>query len=67
MRLKEIRESKNISQSELAKKTGVNQSLISMIESKKRDNPSISTVVALCDGLDCTLEEMIGRQTEGNG
>ncbi|MBE7086030.1 MAG: helix-turn-helix transcriptional regulator [Clostridiales bacterium] len=63
--LKAHRESKNISQSELAKKIGVNQATISLWEDNKR-TPTIDNCVAMADFYEITLDELIGRDFKKN-
>ena len=63
--LKAHRESKNISQSELAKKIGVNQATISLWEDNKR-TPTIDNCVAMAYFYEITLDELIGRDFKKN-
>ena len=63
--LKAHRESKNISQSELAKIIGVNQATISLWEDNKR-TPTIDNCVAMADFYEITLDELIGRDFKKN-
>ena len=58
--LKYQREINGYSQSELAKKTQLNQQAISLWENNKR-NPSIEYCVKLADFYGITLDELIGR------
>lgn len=58
IRLQEVREEKNISQAELAKRSGLAQSAISAIERGARKNPGILTLEALARGLDCQLYDI---------
>jgi DNA-binding XRE family transcriptional regulator len=54
-RLKELREEENISQTTLAKKSGLPRTTISMIETGKR-NVSISKLIQIANALDRDLE-----------
>lgn len=58
--LKYQREINGYSQSELAKKTQLNQQAISLWESNKR-TPSIDYCVKLADFYGITVDELIGR------
>lgn len=58
-RVKELREKKLFSQSDLSKLSGVSQADISLIESGKRKNPSIFAVAALADALGVKLDDII--------
>ena len=63
--LKAHRESRNLSQLELAKQTGINQSTISLWEDNKR-TPNIENCVLLADFYEITLDELIGRTPNKN-
>lgn len=58
--LKELRESKELSQRQLAEKIGINHSVIARIESGERpiDAVRFGTVIAICQELGCTIEEL---------
>ena len=51
----EMRETKNLRQTDLSKKTGIDQGDISKIEDGLK-NITLSTLERLADGLDCTVE-----------
>ena len=55
-RLKEVRLQKNLSQRELAKRAGVTNSTISLIE-QNRVSPSVSSLIKVLDGLPMLLQE----------
>ena len=55
--LKSIRQSKKVSQEELAKMVGTTRQTIIAIE-KKSFNPSAKLSLLLCIALDCKFEEM---------
>lgn len=58
IRLKQERERKGISQTELARLSGVKQQSISMIEQGKQKNPGIETLNALAVALGCDLRDL---------
>ena len=60
--LKYQREINGYSQSELAKRTKLNQQAISLWESNKR-TPSIDYCVILADFYGITIDELIGRDS----
>ena len=55
--LKQFRNDLNLSQEELANKTGVSRQTINSIEKGKFD-PSLSLVFKLLKGLECSLNEL---------
>lgn len=63
--LKHQRERANLSQTEIAKATGILQANISYWESNKRE-PSISFCVTLADYYGISLDELIGREIPQN-
>lgn len=58
--LKYQRETHNLSQSELAKQTGLKQQMISWWEANK-GLPNIDFCVKLADFYEITLDELVGR------
>ena len=58
-----IRESKGVTQSELAEAIGVHRSAISGYELKGQ-NPSIDKLVLIAEYLDVTLDALVGRTIE---
>jgi len=58
--IKEIRREKSISQEELAAKTGLDRSFISLVENGKR-NPTLTTVIKLSQGLEIGLSDLMVR------
>ena len=58
--IKEIRESKGIKQSELAKKTGLLQANLSRYESRSFpvENMTVKVAAAIADALGCSIEEV---------
>ena len=55
-RLKEVRTQKKLSQRELAKRAGVTNSTISLIE-QNRVSPSVSSLIKVLNGLPMTLQD----------
>lgn len=60
-KLKEMRQSKGLSQSQLAEKTGINIRTIQHYEqgSKIFDHARIDTILKICIALGCKLEDVI--------
>ena len=58
-KLREIRESKGLSQTELAERVGVAQSMIYQIENNIRPI-SIPILLSSCQILDCTPNDLLG-------
>ncbi|GBR67087.1 cupin domain-containing protein [Gluconobacter kanchanaburiensis] len=63
-RLRFVRMARNLSQRELAKRTGVTNSTISLIESGDM-NPSVGTLKRILDGVPVTLGEFFSIAPEG--
>lgn len=63
MALREVRARERVSQEELSLRTGVHRNYIGGVERAER-NPSISTVVALAEGLGMRTSELL-RLAEG--
>ncbi|MBR7085322.1 MAG: helix-turn-helix transcriptional regulator [Oscillospiraceae bacterium] len=65
IRLKDIREARNMSQDDIAKQIGVSQQFISRVE---RGNKSISLdlAVEIADFLNVSLDEIAGRTVKQN-
>jgi transcriptional regulator with XRE-family HTH domain len=55
--LKIIRQREKLSMSQLQTKSGVTKSLISAIETGRNTNPTITTVIALANALDVSIED----------
>ena len=64
-RLRFVRTVRNLSQRELAKRTGVTNSTISLIESGDM-NPSVGTLKRVLDGIPVTLGEFFSLVPEGD-
>lgn len=56
--LRERREAKGWSQAELAKRSGVSQQNISLMEKGERPNPGMNTVDALARCLECSVYDI---------
>lgn len=57
-RLREVRESKGITQEELEKASGISRQTISSIENKKTTRVMSSTLIALAKALDASVDEI---------
>ena len=60
-RLKEIRKSKKLKQSDLASKTGLKVAAISFFETAKR-RPSLGNLIKLADALAVSVDFLLGRE-----
>lgn len=58
--LKELREERGLSQSQLALDSGLDQTFVSLLERGRRQ-PSLVTLFALCDALDVEPETLVRR------
>src|SRR5260221_13543274 len=63
-RLKEIRDKRDWSQSELEKRSGIPAVMISQFETGGRKNPSAATLVKLANALSISMDYLLGR-TDG--
>lgn len=63
-KLKELRQARGLSQSQLAEKTGINVRTIQHYEqgSKIFDHARIDTILKVCIALNCKLEDVIENQ-----
>lgn len=61
MKLKEMRQAKGFSQSQLAEKTGINVRTLQHYEqgSKDFDHARIDTILKVCIALNCKLDDII--------
>lgn len=59
LRLKEIRESRALSQAALARRAGLTSPAVAQIEGGRR-KPSFDTLVALAQGLEISLDSLVG-------
>ena len=63
-RIKRQRVKRGYTQTELAERSGVKQSLISRLEGGSRDNPSADVLRGLARALGCTADYLIGMYEE---
>jgi XRE family transcriptional regulator, master regulator for biofilm formation len=63
-RIKDLRERKGYSLSELAKRSGVSKSYLSQIERNLQVNPSLQLLSKLAISLDCSVDELLGLDAE---
>ena len=63
MRLRELRDERNISMRSLATKSGLSANALSMIE-RGKTSPSVSTLYKLADALGVPITSFFGPQTE---
>jgi putative transcriptional regulator len=61
LRIKSARVAKDMSQADLAEKTGVTRQTIGLIETGKF-NPSIQLCISICKALDKTLDELFWEE-----
>lgn len=59
-RLKELCQEKNISYRELGEKIGMSGTRIARIANGMTSNPSVYTMIQICDGLGVSLDEFFG-------
>ena len=65
-RIKEVRESRGLSQYRLSKLSGVAQPTINSIEREGQTrSPAIDTVQRIASALRCTVAELVGENVEG--
>ena len=68
LRIKELRRTKNLSQEELAEKTGISSKYLSSIE-RGKENPTLDTIIKLSGALNIEVMELFnffhkGRATK---
>jgi len=56
--LRQLRESKELTQEELARRAGLNYMEISHYEAGRR-KPGLDNILKLCDGLGCTPNQLL--------
>lgn len=64
-RLRSLRERAGLTQTELAQRSGVEQTVISRVESGRTKSPSVSTMRALADALGVSLARLTGGEVLG--
>ena len=62
MRIKEVRESVNMTQKELAERSKITPAYLCDLENGKRCNPSVQVLVRIADALQVPINELIGRK-----
>lgn len=62
--LRQKRKAKGLRQWELAEEIGVNQRTVSSWEKGQRW-PTLFTALAIADALDCSIDELVGREAKG--
>ena len=62
-KLRELREEKNLTQDQLAEKTGLSHGCIAMLEVEKRA-PSGITLITLADFFECSIDYLVGRSDD---
>ena len=58
--LKTLREAKGLTQDQLAKRAGVTEAYVSMLENGKRKAPSLPTLQRLAKALGVPVAELLG-------
>lgn len=61
IRLKQLREARNFSQFELAKRTGMSPQNIQKLEQGRAKGVQLDTLDKLCEALDCEIQEILVR------
>lgn len=64
MNIKAIRKKRGLKQIEIAKKLNIAQSAVAAWETGKAF-PKAETLIALADVLDCSVDELLGRDKTG--
>jgi transcriptional regulator with XRE-family HTH domain len=63
-RLVELRQRRRMSQSDLARYSGLSAGIIQSIEQGRRQDPHLSTLLHLCRGLNVSLFDLVGTGDE---
>ena len=63
-RVKQRRERRNWSQGHLARLTGLDQGILSRIESGEVRNPGINSLIALARALECSIDYLVDLYNE---
>jgi putative transcriptional regulator len=61
IRLKQVRDAKGLTQFELAQKSGMSPQNIQKLEQGRAKGVQLDTLDALCDALDCEIQELLVR------
>lgn len=59
-RLKNLRESKSLSQKQVANQANLDQSAICYLENGRNKNPTMSTLIGLSQALNCSIDYLCG-------
>jgi transcriptional regulator with XRE-family HTH domain len=62
--IRTIREALGMTQTQLAERSGLTQSMIAGIETGERDNPSFATVNKLAEGLNCSFVSQLSPKKD---
>ena len=57
LRIEELCLTNNMSKYDLSQKSGVPQTTLTSIKKKRSSSPKVSTIYAICEGFDISLEE----------
>lgn len=63
LQLKEVRERENITRYRLAKKAGIPESTLQMIENSDDPNPTFKVICKIADALEISLDDLRRKQT----
>lgn len=61
MNIKEVRESRNMTQEELANLLGVNRTAVSMWETRQ-SYPTVKKLIQMAEIFGCTVDELIKKE-----
>lgn len=64
LRLKNVRESRELSQYELAQRAGMSPQNIQKLEQGRAKGIQLDTLDALCEALDCEIQDLLVRVKE---
>lgn len=59
--IKKLREAEGLTQTELAERLGVDQSMISHIENGRKD-PGVKLLIDIAEVLHCTTDELVAKK-----
>lgn len=63
--LKKLREQKGLSQGDIFRKTGIERSYLSRLESGQIDDPRLTTVVVLARALGLSVDDLVREAVAG--
>ena len=61
--IKKYRQKLGLTQEDLARKADLSYNTIIKLEGKTRPDPRMETLIKLADGLEISLDELVGRKT----